>query len=285
MKNFEQLLGLLGLWALGMLLPICAAAQECPNLDSNPAWNEGLRGMSAAYQAEDYEQALTIGKQLQDICDKSPVLNYMLANIYKTQKNEERYLFFLERATEQTRNFAVDNDLLNRMWSDKYIAAHPEAAPDAIMSKNAVLRKYQFDLELTSQSLKDREYEIQSLKKDLESSGRKLEDNLELYKTLMWTGAGIGIGGLAFAGAGAGMVLSSEPIDFKEKFNAPHQYKEKVLHSLGWAFVGTGAALAVTGAVLTGVYGYRYRHYNDSQEDAELTFSVYPACTSMIVTF
>ncbi len=282
MKNFEQLLGLLGLWALGMLLPICAAAQECPNLDSNPAWNEGLRGMSAAYQAEDYEQALTIGKQLQDICDKSPVLNYMLANIYKTQKNEERYLFFLERATEQTRNFAVDNDLLNRMWSDKYIAAHPEAAPDAIMSKNAVLRKYQFDLDLTSQTLKDREYEIQSLKKELESSGRKLEDNLELYKTLMWTGAGIGIGGLAFVGAGAGMVAVSDVAEYQLHQNKPATYKESFVHSMGWAFVGVGCALTISGAVLAGVFGYKYSHYSDS---VDITFNLSHQTTSMTITF
>ena len=72
------------------------------------------------------------------------------------------------------------------MWSDKYIVAHPEASPEAIKAKNAVIEKYQTDLDTANRTLIDRDYEIQALKKDLVLSKQSLEDNLSMYQKLLW---------------------------------------------------------------------------------------------------
>ena len=261
-----------------MAAPMEACASPCDNLDNNPAWTSGMTKMNNAYIAGDWNEALKIGKELQNICNDSPFLNYTLANIYKNQNNKERHLFFLERATEQTRNFVVDNDMLNRMWNDKYIAAHPEADPETI-------KKQMNELDVANRTLIDRDYEIQALKKELADSKKNLEDNIEMYKSLLWTGVGIGIGGLALTATGSALVITSDAIDFKENFNGPHKYTEKTEHVLGWALIGTGAALAITGSVLAGVYGYKYSHHKDNQTDVELSFSVLPNYTSIKVEF
>ena len=95
----------------------------------------------------------------------------------------------------------------------------------------------------------------------------------------------MGIGGIAFASTGTALVITNDAIDFKENFNGPHKYKEKAVHTLGWVFIGTGAALVITGSVLAGVYGYKYSHHKDNQADVELSFSVLPNYTSMNIVF
>ena len=110
-----------------------------------------------------------------------------------------------------------------------------------------------------------------------------LSDNISLYKKLMWTGTGIGIGGLAMTGAGIGMLFSSDPItDYKENVSGPDRYRENIIHSLGWAFVGVGAALTITGAALAGTFGYKYTHYS---ENAEMMVSFNPTGASFLVAF
>ena len=168
------------------------------------------------------------------------------------------------------------------MWSDKYIVAHPEASPEAIKAKNAVIEKYQADLDAANRTRMEHDYAIQALKKELDASKQNLEDNLGLYQKLMGSGVGIGLGGLAFVGAGAALVATTDVAEFKLYDSKRPTYQENELYSMGWAFIGVGGALAITGAILTGGVGYKYNHYGASQR---LSFGVSPTDAAIQFTF
>ena len=252
-----------------------AWADGCDNLDDNPEWTKGFGMLNAAYEAKAWDTAIEVAKPMQEICEQSPILNFTIAHVYKNKNDNEKYLFYLQKATEQTERFVVDRNLLDIMWAEKYLAAHPEAEPEVIKDKDE-------KLETISRTLIDKDYEIQALRKELETSHKQLDNDIQMYKSLMWTGTGIGIGGLAFVGTGIGMILLTDAIEFKENQSGPHHYKEKIVHSMGWAFVGVGTALTITGATLAAIYGYKYKHYGTN---AEITASIMPTGATVLVAF
>lgn len=217
-----------------------AHADGCENLDQNPEWQNGFDQLILEFQSENWKEAIRISRQLEGICEFSPALNYTIARIHKNRNDNEKYLFYLQKATQNTERFAVDKNLLDKMWSEKYIVAHPEASPESIES-------YKQQIE------------------SLQHANADKSEEMKVYKSVMWAGTGIGIGGLAVAGAGLAMALTSEPAEFYSGHgNAPDQYEESLVHSAGWALVGVGGAMTVIGAVLAGVYGYKYKHFFDN---------------------
>ena len=286
MKGFSKL-GVRGLGWLLVMACSClslsnARAEGCDDLNHNSEWQEGVAKLNAAYKAQNWDGALKESRLLQEICEQSPALNYSIAHIYKSKNDKEKYLLYLQKATEQTEQFSVDRNLLDIMWAEKYIAAHPEADPETIRKREAEIVKQQSEIETIGRTLVDRDYEIKSLQKDLAVSRHSLEDNHLLYQKLMWSGIGIGIGGLAFAGAGAGMVVVTDTATFKVYKNKNATYKENSIHSLGWAFVGVGSTLVISGAVIAGIFGYKYRQ---SSDHLDIAFELSPTKSSVMISF
>lgn len=253
-------------WVIRLFLVACALtcgihlayADGCDTLDQNPEWNDKFQQLNLAFKSENWTQALKISRELEDICEFSPILNYTIARIHKNKNDNEKYLFYLQKATQNTERFAVDKNLLDQMWAEKYIVAHPEASPESIEA-------YQREIESLKQSNADK------------------SEEMKVYKSVMWAGAGIGIGGLALTGAGLALVFTSEPAEFYSGHgNAPDKYKEDLFHSLGWCLVGVGGAMTVIGAVLAGIYGYKYKHFFDNQA---LSFQFSPLHTSLQFQF
>ncbi len=245
-----------------------AFADNCDNLGNNKAWVNTFNQLNEAYEGGDYNTALQHSHELENICELSPILNYTIAYIHKGLGDNEKYLFYLQKSTQNTDRFSVGKELLDKIWSDKYIAAYPDADPENIKRINEKLEATTAELSrlVATTITKEESYQIQS----------------DDYKTTMWIGAGIGIGGLVLGGVGAALVVTSDPIKFKSSHELPAKYKEEPLHIVGWSLVGVGSALTITGAVLAGIYGYKYKRAKDYMN---LTFNISPTSASLAFQF
>ena len=258
-----------------LLLAWTAYADSCDNLDRNKSWVATFTKLNGALDNKDWNGALDYSKQLEDICDQSPILNYTIAYIHKNKGDNEKYLFYLQKSTQNTERFSVDKDLLDRIWSDKYVAAHPEAHPDNIAALNKNIEDLKNDLE--QEKLKNSDLASTTISKE-----RHFEEQVNIYKTPMWIAAGIGIGGLAMAGAGAALVAISDPVNANNTPSNPPKYRENLMHTSGWILVGVGSGLAISGAIFTGIFGYKYKHFNDR---SEVTFNFSPSSASLAISF
>ena len=90
------------LFACLTVLPLAAFAEACLNLDGNPKWVEGLNALGQEIRDENWDLAYISARNLEKICDASPTLNYLLAIVYKNKHDNEKYLFYLQKATQNT---------------------------------------------------------------------------------------------------------------------------------------------------------------------------------------
>ncbi len=260
----------------GLLWLSPAFADDCDNINTSKAWKAGFDQLNAAYAKEDWSTALKHSRELEKICDQSPVLNYTIAQLHRKSGDNEKYVFYLTKATQNTERFALHKDMLDRIWSEKYIAAHPEAAPENIAA-----------LKEENESLKNALAEAGVSQEKLASSSvskeKYFEDQASGYKALMWTGTGIAIGGAVLAGVGAALVAMNEPADFSQSdVSGSGTYRADVGFTTGCILLGVGAAFAVTGGIFGGVSGYKYKHAKDNLTFA---FSISPVTSFITIEF
>ncbi|MBQ1926854.1 MAG: hypothetical protein II180_12140 [Proteobacteria bacterium] len=237
------------------LLPAIANAQDrCNNIGNDPEWAAGLKQLVETMQADDMVKAKEQSKALVAICPNAPTLNYLQGKIAEALGEKNDALYFYQKASENTYTFAVDPANAKKIWYARYENEYPERTADAVSSKN--------------ESYAALEAENATLKEALSHHEFFTTDP----KTLMWVGTGLGAGGLAFIGAGIGMLLSSHSSDI---IATQHGYeaKDSSQHAAGWVLVGMGGGLLITGAVLAGIYGYEYRQ---SLKDKNLSLNISP---------
>ena len=256
-----------------------AYADKCDKINSDPTWKAGFDQRNAAYKAEDWKAALKHSKELEEICDLSPNLNYTIARIHKNMGDKEKYLYYLQKSTQNTERFAVDKDLLDRLWSEKYLTAHPEAEPENIAALNKKIDELNIEIATLKGDLDQADLSAKELANSTITKKEHLEVQINDYKTPMWIAAGIGIGGLAMVGAGTVLVaLEDKPVEFVKNSGVPGKYKENALRTTGWILLGVGSGFAITGAIFAGIFGYKYNHFKDNQS---LTLNITPTYTSV----
>ncbi|GEM_PF-1184182 len=278
----------LGCGMLSLFWVSTSFADNCDDLDNNEQWTSEFAQLNDAYKQKDWGSALNHAKTLEEICDLSPALNYTIAHIHKEKGDQEKYLFYLQKSTQNTERFAVDKNLLDQMWSEKYIATHPEAAPEQLTVKDDRIRILQNNLVAANQKIANLQATHQSGSKELARN-----ESQSAYQA-MWIGAGVGIAGLALTGVGAALVASYEPgqpekietdrtkgNDSQQSLGFYYKYTKEPLYSFGWALVGAGAAMSVIGTILAGIYGYQYTH----SQSQVLSFSVSSNEVSFVWTF
>ena len=74
-----------------------------------------------------WNDALKTAENLSLICERSPILNYLMGHIYREKGDDKKSLYYLQRATLYTEEFSVKGRALERMWFDRYEAEYPEA--------------------------------------------------------------------------------------------------------------------------------------------------------------
>jgi hypothetical protein len=229
--------------------------------------------MNTQAQAEDYEMALNTFKKMSEICSIVPSANYSAGMIHKKLKNYKEAYGFLMVATRHTKLFAVDEDLMKRMWYALYETEYP-AVIDFRSGKVEQLHQESIDA-LQNQH-----------KNAIDALHQKLEDEkqekLEFAETMMWIGAGIGIAGVVLAAVGGifmgipgdGFDKYTEDINGFEVTFKPWEHAKEYMS--GTILLGVGVGATIAGAIMTGIAGYKYTKYkyeHESQENA-LSFNI-----------
>lgn len=255
-----------------------AYADNCTALNQNPDWNIEFALLNDAYKQEDWKNALEHAKILEQICDESPVLNYTIARIHHNMGNNEKYLYYLQKSTLNTEKFVVDKDLLDRIWSEKYIAAHPEADPETI--------------KLREQTIFNQSNEINALKEELKTVQNTADNAIKLKEEVnsahtsdeawLWTGVATAAAGLILTGVGAYFVAANHD---KSVNSDDKGYFTKKEYNMGWTLLGAGIGMTVVGSIAMGFFGYRYRMDHQNDQTNELSFTLSPSYSSLSFTF
>ena len=244
---------------LCLLLASTSARAEdgCATIGDDPQWKYDLSVLVETIQAGEIQAAKQQAKALSAVCGNAPTLNYLQGKIAEALDDKSEALYYYQKASENTFTFAVDPDIAKKIWYARYEAEHPERTQGAVTSK--------------SEHITSLESQVSQLNATLASQ----------YRKFMWLGIGLGTGGLVLAGTGAALVAKFDPVELGREDNHKLSYKEKPLHSFGWASIGVGTGLLVTGAVLAGIYGYRYSR---AKQD-DLTFYISPSSIMIHLTF
>lgn len=254
----------------GIMVPTFAAAQDCKKIDKNPDWMEGITAMKDAYDNQDYDSVLTAARPIYSICPDSPSYLYYLARAFEGKGDVAKAREYIYKASDATYKYATTPQMSQMIWYARYEIDNPERTPEAVEAMKAEIES----LKQSSLDLADGASQSENLAEQLESV--RNSDKEKLYIGT-WTGAGIGIAGLALAAVGAGLfakdtgedVLGADSrIESRGDSSFPHKYEKvyvKSTYTTGVALLGAGIGIAVAGAIVTGIMGYQYMHFDDDK--------------------
>lgn len=235
-----------------------AAKDICDNLADSPEWTDNLTEFFNAIQTDDLTRAKSLSQQLADICPNSPTLNYAQGKMYEKLHDKANALYYYQKASENTYTYAVNPQTAQKIWYARYEFEHPERTADALNTLQAQSEQH------------------------LDAFSAYKEEHFKEISRLLWTGTGVAAGGLALISAGAALVAIN-PISITKGDNAPDEYHEKPTYAIGWAAIGVGAGLLISGTVLAGIYGYKYTHFET--ENVDISFSLTPTSLSFGLSF
>ena len=261
----------------GLMWLSTAFADTCNSLDQNPAWTEGFQELSKQFKSEDFKSALKSAYNLEAICDQSPILNYTIARIHKNLNDDEKYLYYLQKATQNTEKFGVDKNMLDRMWSEKYIAAHPEADPEVIKARDTEINSLKQELAKTHLALEEANSKVVQI--------QNRDDSIRTYRTWLWAGVGIGTAGLAMTITGTVLYLNIGKDDIDKDDIGKRMIQNKDIsapYAAGIGLLGAGIGLTIVGSIVAGVFGYKYSH---SELDSPISLTLSPTQSSIVWRF
>ncbi len=251
-----------------------ALAEECEKLDAS--WESQIQKLSDLLQAQRYDDAKVLFDAMEKRCSRSPMLNYYEGKRRELIHDEEGAKKYFQRASEYTYDFAVEAEKSKEIWYKRYEAENPENSKE-------VYQRMKKESEAAVESVNVLETRIH------ERLAKELEEKERAYRIGLWSGVGVGIAGLVMLGIGSGFILGmdkqysrSESETGKEGGDRQQHYRIKTSYNANLAVVGVGAAAVVVGAVLTGIYGYKLTHLDDS-----MTFSlqIAPNSAAFVMTF
>ncbi len=256
----------------GLMFSSVAFADDCQRIGSNPSWKSGMAKLSEQTNQKQWNDALKTAENLSAICDRMPVLNYVMGRIYKEKGNDSKALYYYQRATLFTEEFAVNGKQLEQMWFDRYEAEHPDARPEAIeamKNENAELKER---LKKTQDKAVDARFGEQA----------DLMVEKSRYGAGLWTGVAVAGIGLVLTGVGAGLIVanSDDTIEFEKETVKDAEGHEtyyikpqtKGQNNAYWGMLGAGIAATVVGVTLTGIFGYWYSHTSVEVDDSPISF-------------
>jgi len=231
-----------------------SAFASCDDMGS-PEWNELSAQMAQAYDQGNYDEALVYGKRLTLICNRSPIVNFTISEIYRNLENEQESYNYAKRATEYLQDYPVPLVIAEKMWMRRAENELP----------------YKRQLEDLQNQLATGTGEVGSqqteLKTNLYTSEMKLEHErqrmIERYNgelnrlnTVKWIGAGTAIGGLVLSAVGAGLIGANYK-SAEDKFKSDWEdfdKKDAKVHG-GIALLAGGLGLGIAGSAVA-IYGF-----------------------------
>ena len=127
------------------------------------------------------------------------------------------------------------------------------------------------------ESIKRKREELETIVMGETSAKINLYKYKNEYKTAMWSGLGVGISGAALTILGVLLVTSDD--DGSGSSSNTNSSNDLA----GYCLLGSGLAMLVGGAVLGGIYGYKYMHFEE--ENTQFSFHVMPTSVGLSVTF
>ena len=204
MKHNIKALSALASVAFAMTAASTAFA-DCADMENNsPEWSDLSTKLSKSYAAENYDDALNYGKRLLLICNRSPVVNFTVSEIYRKLGNNEESYTYARRASEFLIDYPVPQQLAERIWMRR-------AEDELPYKKQLEELKTQLDTGTgeygsKQQQLVNTAYTSEmKLEHEKQRSLERLNDEISFVRTTKWIGAGTAIGGLILTGAGAGI--------------------------------------------------------------------------------
>lgn len=263
--------------------PTASAFADCDDIGSNQ-WNQLSEEMTKSYDIGDYESALMYGKSLSVICDRSPIVNYTLSEIYKKLGRESEGYNYVRRATEFANDYNLPQSMLEKIWL---------ARAEQELPHKKQLEECKLDLETQETAFKE-----EIIKQNTESSTMlttKTAEHIDFFEsrmnTVMWIGAGSAMFGAAATIAGgvmAGVYHKKASDEWDKGFNVKwtkfNDYNE--LKTAGYAIMGVGIASTIIGSA---VAIYSKLKLIDLQkkinESTNISFNVAPNAMMIDLTF
>ena len=253
-----------------------AIDDACYGLNQNEDWSRLFNLFSASFKAGDYYKSLEYTSALEEICARSPILNYSIANTYAKIGDRERAKRYIVAATDNLNEFSTTYEMIAKIWSARCDIQSSDIKND---TDDALKRENELNAQV--ESLKERTYEA-------------IDAEKSHYAAIMWPGTAVGIVGIGSVVAGA-VLIGTKDSDLRVKVNNVDDIKgeeEKKLpiadsHEIkaGYALLGVGIAATVTGAIMAGLGGYHYKRIIDSNPDTAISFNVSPTSLALGVTF
>lgn len=247
-----------------------ALAEDCDNLDRNRTWVNQFEKLQGSVIRGEYTEALQFANSLFQICSRSPAANYYAAQALAGLGENVKAVQFFQKASEYTSEFVVAPEMSRQIWYARYEAEYPERSDAGIAAIHEEMAKLRLELDERNEALDHLQTQVKT----------SADDAHEKYGAIMWSGAGIGIAGVAMTVVGGLFAFNAFDFDLYEDVTSDprddhRKYEIKNFYRAGWALFGAGLALTVTGAFMAGFGGYQYTH-----ADENLTISVHVLPTS-----
>ncbi len=248
------------------------AFADCDQMNSDE-WNELSTQMATSYDAGNLDEALGYGKRLTLICNRSPIVNFTMSEIYRKMNNETESYNYVKRATEYMQDFPVPQALTERIWMRRAELELPykkqledlqnqlATGTGEIGSKQQQLQNHLYTTEMKLERAKQRRLEM-------------LNSQLNILNTTKWIGAGTAIGGLVIAGVGAGLLGYAYP-EARNKYDdaknaegtlKDFDKKDKLVHG-GMIFLAGGLGLGIAGTAVALYSFIKENHIRDTNKD------------------
>lgn len=247
----------------------------CYSLDRNEDWFRLFAEFSKAFSAKDYDKALSYTGELEQICSRSPVLNYSIANTYLQKGNLDIAKGYIESATLNLKEFSASDEMTQKIWFMRYELENHG--------------KY-----VALSDLRTRENALQSeIDRVRESVTESMDATKSHYESIMWTGTGIGAAGIATLIAGAVVVGVNRELTGKVALDTMDRTSKTLsivdsnlrIIEAGYALIGVGIGATVAGAAMAGIGGYHCKRLADAEKGTAVSFSVSPRSIEFGVVF
>lgn len=269
----------------GLFLAPSFAQADCNNLNNNADWNYGIQNVQSAVDAKKPDEAIEAAKVLYGICLDSPQLLYLTGLAFEQKGETERAKQYFRQAAENTSKFVVAPGLARRIWFAHYETEYPDRTEAAVNEKSNRIDALTKELAAEKETSTALTYTASSAAEDVKASA-------DIYKALMWTGVGAGAVGVILAATGGGLMAGADnkitiqlsEVDAKGKVSKELESKQ----FMPYALLGAGIGMAVVGAVVAGISGYKITHIGKSEtpsDGADVSFNLSPISAGLNIVF
>lgn len=217
------------------------AFADCEDIENNSEWKTHMGALESFVEQSDYEGAIESARAMFRICNKSPKLHILTGMAMLKNGENDRAEKYFNRAVELTAEREVTLEEAKLAWYTYYKFMEPK--------KSAVNETvtYQF----------------------IKPEGMNMADS---YKTMMWTGVGVGGGGILMTVIGGVLIGVMDVAKDPGELKSGEDYKILKLNNgyvAGWTMLGIGIGLTAVGAALAGYGGYSYSQASKPKKTAD----------------